>query len=89
MTEEHPFSSLKNSNENLVIVDKTYYENNFCFVPYVPNGRFKEAIETNPEKLKNIIFLKILRTEIIQKIKNIEKILKNGLNQYGIKKIKI
>lgn len=44
MTEEHPFTSLKNANIDLVIVDKTYYEEEFCFVPYVPNGRFKEAI---------------------------------------------
>lgn len=44
MTDEHPFSSLKDSIDNLIIVDKTYSEEGFCFVPYVPNGRFAEAI---------------------------------------------
>jgi len=44
MTEEHPFSSLKDSDPNLIIVDKTYFEDGYCFVPYVPNGRFLEAI---------------------------------------------
>ena len=47
MTEEHPFSSFKESDENLIIVDKTYFEDGFCFVPYVPNGRFLEAIGDN------------------------------------------
>jgi len=50
MTEEHPFSSLKESDENIIIVDKTYFEGGFCFVPYVPNGRFLEAIGDNFEK---------------------------------------
>ena len=44
MTDEHPFSSLKDSDPNLIIVDKTYFEEGFCFVPYVPNGRFLEAV---------------------------------------------
>ena len=52
MTEEHPFSSLKGSIDNLVIVDKTYFEEGFCFVPYVPNGRFLEAIGDNLEGSK-------------------------------------
>ena len=47
MTDEHPFSSLKDSIDNLIIVDKTYFEEGFCFVPYVPNGRFLEAIGEN------------------------------------------
>ena len=50
MTDEHPFSSLKGSIDNLVIVDKTYFEEGFCFVPYVPNGRFLEAIGDNLER---------------------------------------
>ena len=49
MTDEHPFTSLKNYNENLVIVDKTVVWNDFYFVPYVPNGRFKEALGENFE----------------------------------------
>ena len=47
MTEEHPFSSLKDTELNLKIVDKTHYEEGFCFVPYVPNGRFLEAVGEN------------------------------------------
>ena len=50
MTDEHPFSSLKGSIDNLIIVDKTYFEEGFCFVPYVPNGRFLEAIGDNLER---------------------------------------
>ena len=50
MTEEHPFSSFKESDDNLIIVDKTYFEDGFCFVPYVPNGRFLEAIGDNLEE---------------------------------------
>ena len=45
MTEEHPFTSLKKSNENIVIVDKTLTYQDFMFVPYVPNGRFKESLK--------------------------------------------
>ena len=44
MTDEHPFTSLKNISDDLIIVDKTHYDKEFCFVPYVPNGRFEEAI---------------------------------------------
>ena len=44
MTDEHPFTSLKKSNENIVIVDKTLTFGNFMFVPYVPNGRFHESL---------------------------------------------
>tara|TARA_R110002074_G_scaffold301619_1_gene473041 strand:- start:1194 stop:2177 length:984 start_codon:yes stop_codon:yes gene_type:complete len=45
MTDEHPFTSLKKSNENIVIVDKTLTFGNFMFVPYVPNGRFEESLK--------------------------------------------
>lgn len=54
MTEEHPFTSLKNYSENLIIVDKTYKENDFYFVPYVPNGRFLEALGDNFENSRAI-----------------------------------
>lgn len=45
LTEEHPFVGLKR-HKNLVIVDKVVVEENYIFVPYVANGRFKEALET-------------------------------------------
>ena len=43
MTPEHPFTGM-DQNDNLIIVDSTIQENDFVFVPYVPNGRFKEAL---------------------------------------------
>jgi DNA repair exonuclease SbcCD nuclease subunit len=47
LTDEHPFTALKQW-KNTVIVDKVYVERiqgkDFLFVPYVPNGRFMEAI---------------------------------------------
>ena len=43
MTKEHPFLGLENY-KNIKIIDETYQEDNFVFVPYVPNGRFKEAL---------------------------------------------
>tara|TARA_R110000868_G_scaffold280075_3_gene540155 strand:+ start:97 stop:1137 length:1041 start_codon:yes stop_codon:yes gene_type:complete len=55
LTQEHPFTGLKEY-KNLHIVDTTLYfshsssqgeDNLFAFVPYVPNGRFKEALEIN------------------------------------------
>ena len=62
LTEEHPFVGLKEY-PNLHIVDTTLYfsssslqkrkekeESLFVFVPYVPNGRFKEALEIEKEK---------------------------------------
>lgn len=53
MTEEHPFTSLKDT-ENIIIVDKTLIKSDFCFVPYVPNGRFLEALGSNFEDKKAI-----------------------------------
>lgn len=50
MTEEHPFSSLKDSDLNIKIIDQTYFEEGFCFVPYVPNGKFLEAVGDNLDK---------------------------------------
>ena len=45
LTEYHPFSGLKRF-ENIKIVDKLLKKDNFIFVPYVPNGRFNEALKT-------------------------------------------
>ena len=44
-TDIHPFNGLK-SNPRIKIVDTTYWdqENNFIFVPYVPNGKFNQAL---------------------------------------------
>ena len=36
--------------DNVIVIDKTYEENDFIFVPYVPNGRFIDALnELNEE----------------------------------------
>ena len=43
LTEQHAFLSLKNQSDDLIIVDETVSDGRFCFVPYVPNGRFIEA----------------------------------------------
>jgi len=43
LTENHWANSLK-SWDNVVIVDKTIEENNFVYTPYVPNGRFIDAL---------------------------------------------
>lgn len=45
LTENHWANALK-SWDNVIIVDKPIYENDFVFVPYVPNGRFIEALDT-------------------------------------------
>jgi DNA repair exonuclease SbcCD nuclease subunit len=49
LTEEHPFTALKLW-KNTKIIDKvisdTIHDKEFLFVPYVPPGRFVEAIET-------------------------------------------
>lgn len=54
MTDKHPFMGLED-NKNIVVVYKTIYdkENNFVYVPYVPNGKFKESLKSiNYENLK-------------------------------------
>ncbi len=52
LSDKHPFSGLDQW-KNLIVVDKvitrSYGEFNFFFVPYVPPGRFQEALETNPD----------------------------------------
>lgn len=45
LTDEHPFTALKEY-PNIVIVDTVVKEGEWCFVPYVPPGRFHEALET-------------------------------------------
>ena len=40
----HPFTGLKHVN-NVVIVDDVLKEENFIFVPYVPPGKFMQALE--------------------------------------------
>jgi predicted phosphodiesterase len=47
LTENHWANSLKLW-DNLVVVDKTIEENDFIFVPYVPNGRFIDALNELP-----------------------------------------
>jgi len=45
LTKEHPFTGMKEY-KNLIIVDQVVVDEQFIFVPYVSNGRFKEALET-------------------------------------------
>lgn len=49
LSDIHAFTSFKNKENyrnKIIIIDKVYKENNFVFVPYVSNGRFKEALST-------------------------------------------
>ena len=46
LTEKHSLYTLKDKIDNLIIVDKVIKENNFIFMPYVPDGRFHEALNT-------------------------------------------
>jgi DNA repair exonuclease SbcCD nuclease subunit len=52
LTENHWANSLKLW-DNVVIVDKTIQENDFVFVPYVPNGRFIDALNESSYEWKN------------------------------------
>ena len=52
LTENHWANSLKSWN-NVVIVDKTIEEDDFVFVPYVPNGRFIDALNEITYDWKN------------------------------------
>lgn len=62
LSDNHWMRSLKNTHENLVIVDDiTFLETNgelFTFCPYVFAGRFEEALNTGGEKWKksSVIF---------------------------------
>lgn len=57
LTNEHPFNSLKEWN-NMTIVDKVIQSNHngqiFTFIPYVPPGRFQEALNTLDNKMNEI-----------------------------------
>lgn len=57
LTDKHPFNSLK-SWEKTIIVDKVIINEingvNFCFVPYVPIGRYYEALSTEIIDYTNI-----------------------------------
>lgn len=52
LSDEHPFSGLKSWGENMIVVDNTTMVNikgkTFVFVPYVPPGRFEEALNRCP-----------------------------------------
>lgn len=54
LTDEHPFTALKQW-KNTTIVDKvlsdTILHESFLFVPYVPPGRFMEAIQTHTSEI--------------------------------------
>ena len=52
LTDEHPFNGLKNK-KNIFIIDKLFEEDGFLYVPYVPTGRFKEALKTIPSIQRN------------------------------------
>jgi hypothetical protein len=52
LTENHWANSLKLW-DNVIIVDKTIEENDFVFVPYVPNGRFIDALNEITYDWKN------------------------------------
>ena len=52
LTENHWANSLKSWN-NVVIVDKTIEEDDFVYVPYVPNGRFLDALNEITYDWKN------------------------------------
>jgi len=53
LSKEHPFSSVKYWGKNITIVDNTTVVNIknhiFTFVPYVPPGRFQEALNVSSE----------------------------------------
>ena len=52
LTDEHPFNGLKNK-KNIFIIDKVVEDGGFLFVPYVPTGRFDEALKTIKFKKNN------------------------------------
>ena len=61
LSEEHPFNSLKNWGDQITIVDTTtslsIKDQTFVFVPYVPPGRFIEALDhVSNWKTANCIF---------------------------------
>jgi hypothetical protein len=54
LTDEHPFNGLASERaKNIFIIDKVLEEDGFLYVPYVPTGRFDEALKTVPSIQKN------------------------------------
>ena len=58
LSEKHFFTPLKKWN-NLTIVDKVTVIGNMFFVPYVPPGRFLEALQTCPEFVQDPLSFKV------------------------------
>lgn len=58
LTDEHPFVGLKNT-PNIKIIENVLIEGDIAYVPYVANGRFKEALLTQIE-LDDIKNLKLI-----------------------------
>lgn len=54
MSDIHPF--MRYSNPNVTIISKATREGNIAFIPYVPNGRFKEACDTIDMKDVKCVF---------------------------------
>lgn len=58
LTDEHPFNAMKLWN-NTTVVDKVYQEviddKRFVFVPYVPPGKFEDALNTISDPLVNTV----------------------------------
>jgi DNA repair exonuclease SbcCD nuclease subunit len=54
LSDHHWMNALKQWN-NVIIVDNIIEYNNFLFVPYVPPGRFIEAIETSSHRFERAI----------------------------------
>lgn len=57
LTDEHPFNSLKYWGSDVQIIDSPVYDSihRVCYVPYVPKGRYSEAISSvlsNPNDAK-------------------------------------
>jgi DNA repair exonuclease SbcCD nuclease subunit len=52
LTEEHAFLPFKEWPHRICIVDKPTYTNGFLMVPYVPPGRFNEALNTYPQMVE-------------------------------------
>lgn len=47
LTKDHAFNALKGT-KNVTIVDEVIKQDGFVFVPYVPTGDFKDALDTLP-----------------------------------------
>jgi DNA repair exonuclease SbcCD nuclease subunit len=56
LTDKHWLNPFKHSKYNITIVDKVIQHENLLFVPYVPDGKFNEAIRTTNLLNINLIF---------------------------------